>query len=95
MWDYDPMKTTLEIPDKTFRRAKSLAASQGLTLRQLVTDAIEEKLRNGATRPEIESPAWMKLHGSFAKTAEMRSDTRRIQKLIDKEFERINPDDWK
>jgi len=42
------MKTTLEIPDQIFYRAKSKAAEQGVSLRQFVTEAVEEKL--GATR---------------------------------------------
>jgi predicted HicB family RNase H-like nuclease len=39
------MKTTLDIPDKIFRRAKSQAAEQGIPLRQFVVEAIEQKLR--------------------------------------------------
>jgi hypothetical protein len=39
------MKTTLEIPDAVFRRAKSEAAKRGMPLRQLVTEAIEDKLK--------------------------------------------------
>jgi predicted DNA binding CopG/RHH family protein len=39
------MKTTLEIPDTIFRRAKSRAAEQGIPLRQFVTEAVEVKLK--------------------------------------------------
>jgi hypothetical protein len=35
-------------------------------------------------------PAWVKLHGAFAKTKAMRAETRRIQKLIDAEFEGVD-----
>jgi len=38
------MKTTLEIPDPIFRRAKSVAADRGIPLREFVTEAIKEKL---------------------------------------------------
>ena len=38
------MKTTLEIPDSLFREAKSKAAERGQTLKQLVTEALQEKL---------------------------------------------------
>ena len=38
------MKTTLEIPDALFRRAKSVAAEQGIPLRELVSEALSEKL---------------------------------------------------
>ena len=89
------MKTTIEISSTTFRRAKTLAAAKGITLKQLVTEAIEEKLQNGSKRAKTEEPAWMKLYGAFAKSGKMRRETRRIQKLIDREFERIKPEDWR
>ena len=38
------MKTTIEIPDAIFRRAKSVAAERGIPLRELVTEAVKEKL---------------------------------------------------
>ena len=43
------MKTTLEIPDMIFRRAKSKAAAQGVPLRQFVTEAVEDKLKSSRT----------------------------------------------
>jgi hypothetical protein len=39
------VKTTLEIPDAVFRRAKSKAAEQGMPFRQLVTEGVEDKLK--------------------------------------------------
>jgi hypothetical protein len=36
------MKTTLEIPDAIFRRAKSRAAERGIPLRQFGTEAVED-----------------------------------------------------
>src|ERR1017187_333902 len=36
------MKTTLEIPDALFRRAKSAAAEQGIPFRELVSEALAE-----------------------------------------------------
>jgi hypothetical protein len=89
------MKTTIEIPDKTLRRAKDVAAVKGISLKQLFTEAIEEKLRNVATPSGTDGRPWMKLYGAFAKTEEMRAETRRIQELVEEEFERINPEDWK
>ena len=89
------MKTTIEIPDKTLRRAESLAAGKGMTLTELVTEAVEDKLRGSAKPPEAGEPSWMKLYGAFAKSEEMRAETRQIQKVIDAEFERIDPEDWK
>ena len=38
------MKTTIELPDATFRQAKVLAAARGTTLKQFFTEALDEKL---------------------------------------------------
>ena len=38
------MKTTLEMPDELFRRAKATAAQRGQSLNQLVTAALEREL---------------------------------------------------
>ena len=38
------MKTTLEIPDALFRKAKATAAHEGRTMKQFVTEALAEKL---------------------------------------------------
>jgi hypothetical protein len=43
IWDGED---DLEIPDFLFRRAKSAAAQRGIPLRQLVTEALQEKLKN-------------------------------------------------
>jgi hypothetical protein len=45
------MKTTLESPDRMFRRAKSKAAEQGIPLRQFVTGAVEDKLEKRRDKP--------------------------------------------
>lgn len=38
------MKTTIEIPDDLFRQAKAAALARGLTLKQLITGAVEHEL---------------------------------------------------
>ena len=80
------MKTTLEIPDSIFRKAKAKAAEQGVPLRQFVTEAVEAKLK--ATT--VEKP-WMQMAG---KLRHLRKETARIQRIIDDEFERIDPEEW-
>ena len=81
------MKTTLEIPDAIFRKAKAKAAERGVPLRQFVTEAVEEKLRTSAG-----DKPWMKMAGGLR---HLHKETVRIQKLIDKEFRQIEPEDWK
>ena len=39
------MKTTIDIPDELFREAKARAALEGIKLKDLVAEALREKLR--------------------------------------------------
>jgi hypothetical protein len=81
------MKTTLEIPDPVFRRAKAKAAERGIPLRQFVTEAVEEKLK---TAGRVEPKPWMKAVGGLR---HLRHETARINRLIEEEFEKIEPED--
>jgi len=47
------MRTTLDLPDETFRELKTLAARQGVTLKSVLRRAVEKELR----RPHDESGA--------------------------------------
>jgi len=82
------VKTTIEIPDVLFRRAKSAAAARGVPLRALVSDALADKLRayGGEEKP------WMK---TFGKLRNLRKETARINRIIEEEFGQIDPKDWK
>jgi hypothetical protein len=82
------MKTTIDIPDKALQRAKKLAADKGMTLTELVTQAVEDAVRRSAKTAPAGQHSWMRLYGAFAKSEKMRSETRRIQKIIDGEFGR-------
>ena len=85
-----PMKTTLEIPDAPFRKAKAKAAERGQTLKQLVTEALQEKLAADAPRTPAGEPGWMQ---GFGKLRRLRKETRRIQSGINARFEVIEPED--
>jgi hypothetical protein len=41
------MRTTIELPDPLFRRAKELAERRGMTLRRLVEEAVRRYLAEG------------------------------------------------
>lgn len=64
------------------RRAKSLAAEQGIPLRELVSQALAEKLgrRNGDQKP---------LMRHFGELRDLRKETARINRIIETEFEQI------
>jgi len=82
------MKTTLEIPDRIFRRAKSKAAENGVPFRQFVTNAVEDKLKESPVRGQ---KPWMKHVG---KLKHLRKETVRINKLIEEAFEEVDTEMW-
>jgi hypothetical protein len=84
------MKTTLEIPDPLFRKAKARAAERGQSLKAWITEAVQEKLAGKAREASPSEPEWM---SGFGKLRRLRSETQRIQQRIDAEFETIEPED--
>ena len=81
------MKTTLEIPDPIFRRAKSVAAERGIPFRQFVTEAVQGKLKTPSRSAE---KPWMT---TFGKLRHLRKETARINRIIDEEFDQIEAED--
>lgn len=81
------MKTTLEIPDAVFRRAKSVAAERGIPFRALVSEALADKLRASGRRGK----PWMK---TFGKLRHLKKETARINRIISAEFGQIDSEDW-
>jgi hypothetical protein len=85
-----PVKTTIEIPDPLFRKAKSKAAERGQTLKELVTEALQEKLAGITNQVRPRDPEWMQ---GFGQLRRLRKETKRIQSRIDEAFEVIEPED--
>jgi hypothetical protein len=81
------MKTTLEIPDFLFRRAKSVAAERGIPLRQFVTEAVQEKLKTASQ----EKP-WMKHLGRLK---HFGNERKKIEKRVEETFEHIDRENWR
>ena len=81
------VKTTLEIPDGIFRRAKSVAAERGIPLREFVTEAVRDKLGN---QGKATDKPWM---AAFGKLRHLRKETARINRRIEEEFEHLDPED--
>ena len=59
------MKTTIEIPDSVFRRAKAKAAERGQALRAFVTGALQEKLSGRPAASGSNHAPWMKGFGQL------------------------------
>ena len=85
------MKTTIEVPDEVLRAAKVVAAGRGVTLRQLFTEALEEKLRRcaGDTGGSEHEAPWM---AGFGALSDLAVENRRVLVAIEEEFERLEPE---
>ena len=84
------MKTTIEIPDPLFRKAKSKAAERGQTLKEFVGEALQEKLAAKVSKVRLGEPEWMQ---GFGELRRLRKETARVQTRIDEAFEAIEPED--
>lgn len=84
------MKTTLEIPDSVFRRAKAKAAERGQPLRAFVTEALQEKLLGRPAAAGGNHAPWMK---GFGQLRPLHRETAKIQRVIDREFDVVEPED--
>ena len=83
------MKITLDLPDVALRQAKAAAADHGVTQQQFVAEALDEKLRRAsASRPSADGaePPWM---AGFGALADLREENRRVEALIEDEFEKL------
>jgi hypothetical protein len=81
------VKTTLEIPDFLFRRAKSVAAERGIPLRQFVTEAVQDKLKTTSQ----ERP-WMKHLG---KLKHLHKERNQIEKRVEEALGKIDREVWR
>lgn len=80
------MKTTIELPDAIFRRAKATASGRGMTLKRFFTEALEEKLRRYSN--ETETP-WM---AGFGALSDLSDENQRVLDIIEQEFETLSPE---
>jgi predicted transcriptional regulator len=84
------MKTTIELPEAVFRRAKQLAVQEGVTLKRLFTEALESRLDREKRRGKSVAPGWMRAYGALR---HLRRERKLIERAIESEFENIEPED--
>lgn len=85
---YIYMKTTVEIPDELLRRAKMVAAQQGVSMRSMIVGGLERFLSEREARSER---PWM---NAFAGMAHRREESAKIGAEIDGVFGRVDGADW-
>jgi hypothetical protein len=83
------VKTTIEIPDELFKKAKATAALQGESLRELICDALETRLAS-APAPQTDRSGWRSVFG-LADAKEVA----KVDKFIDADLERVDPSQWR
>lgn len=79
------MKTTVELPPELLRRMKAEAALQGRTMKDLLIEAVRDKLASGASS----RAGWRAVFGK-ARAAEVREVEQRLR-----DFERIDTESWR
>lgn len=82
------MKTTVELPEDLYRETKALAALTGRTLKELIREALRERLERerGARGPH----GWRSAFGKVDP-----ADARRVQAVIDDELSGVDPTEWR
>ena len=83
------MKTTVEIPDAMFRQAKARSAERGISLKQFFSEAVREHLHRMPTAAL--DPPWKKAFGGLR---HLHKENKRIERLIEKEFEQVDREEW-
>ncbi|RKX87382.1 MAG: hypothetical protein DRP58_02915 [Spirochaetes bacterium] len=84
------MKTTFELPDNLFKQAKVYAAIHSLSLKELFRQAISEKLSTVETN--IPQKPWMEFYGKGKK---LKDELKKLDSIIESEFEIVDPREWK
>lgn len=84
------MKTTIELPDPVFRKAKAVAAERGSSLKDFFTEAVEELLRRQGD--EQTAMPWERAFGGLR---DLHRENQELDRLIDAEFETIDEDEWR
>ena len=85
------MKTTLDIPDPLFREAKMIAAREGITLRAVVTRALQAELQRGGHSGDA-PPSWRQAFGGLR---HLRHESKVIDDAIEEAFEQIDEQAWR
>ena len=81
------MKTTVEIPDDLYRRAKSEAAESGLSFRSVLIEALRARLYG-----EGDTTTLNDVFGTLVAETEAVYE---VQRTVDRDLEQVDPDEWR
>jgi len=77
------MKTTIDIPEPLYRKAKVHAARQGITMRELVVHSLDQALSSRAVRAPEAQPAF-EIDGAGFPILSGRSDVHVSNDLVNR-----------
>lgn len=82
------VEATVSIPDDLFRKAEALAARRGLSVPQYFTELLSDQIDTapGVEQVSPDDPPWMR---GFGALSDLGAETRRIEALIEEEFEQV------
>ena len=81
------MKTTVEIPDDLYRRAKSRAAESGQSFRSLLVDALRARLYDEGNTTSLDDV--------FGALAAEKDAVYQVQRSVDRDLKQVDPDEWR
>jgi hypothetical protein len=82
------MRTTIDLPDPLFRRSKAAAALAGVPLREFVAAALRAYLAgHGEAVPE--QSGWRAVFGKVE-----AQDVAEVDRVVEEEFGRVEPEEW-
>src|SRR5688572_23905994 len=82
------VKTTLEIPDPLFRKAKATAAQEGRSMKDYVVEALREKLESTGKKQ-----GWRSVFGKLS--PEAKKAARQVDARIKAaDFNKVDPEAW-
>lgn len=84
------MKTTVEIPDPLFRKAKAAAAEEGKSLKEFFTEAVSIRLQQKNSGDSGPLP-W---EAAFGGLKHIHRENKRIDRIIAAEFETVDQEEW-
>jgi len=87
------MKTTMELPDALLREAKAWAANRGVPLRQVMVEALAQKLRTEKTAATAKP--WLKVFRGLEVDDQLRGELRGLNQRVEAACERVNPEEWR
>ncbi len=85
------MKTTVEIPDALYRKAKARASEKGIAISKFLNEAVEAHLAQLSA--SVAGKPWMSVFDDVKRDAAFHAETKRIDAAIEAEFEQLDPED--